>query len=200
MKLKDIKDELGKFYEPLKEIDKLRPCQEKAIKAGIFKEKSILICTPTASGKCLHYSSRVLLSDGQLIKIGELYEKNLRKINILSLDENDLKIKKRDVSCIYKIYHNKHLLEIRTGLGNKIRVTPEHPFLVKRSSDLEWIEAQDLKTDDFFVVPRTTTTYPNTFKFNKNEMFQSFSNCYVKYPELLYDLILTIKKPYRYFS
>lgn len=31
----------------------LRPCQTKAIKAGLFEGKNLLICTPTASGKTL---------------------------------------------------------------------------------------------------------------------------------------------------
>lgn len=31
----------------------LRPCQEKAIAAGLFEEKNLLVCTPTASGKTL---------------------------------------------------------------------------------------------------------------------------------------------------
>lgn len=34
-------------------ITTLRPAQEKAIKAGLFKDKSLLVCTPTASGKTL---------------------------------------------------------------------------------------------------------------------------------------------------
>jgi helicase len=31
----------------------LRPCQYKAIDAGLFKDKNLLVCTPTASGKTL---------------------------------------------------------------------------------------------------------------------------------------------------
>lgn len=34
-------------------IKDLRPAQEKAIKAGLFQGKNLLICTPTASGKTL---------------------------------------------------------------------------------------------------------------------------------------------------
>ncbi|MFH1134205.1 MAG: DEAD/DEAH box helicase [Nanoarchaeota archaeon] len=33
------------------EIAELRPAQEKAIKAGLFEGKNLLVCTPTASGK-----------------------------------------------------------------------------------------------------------------------------------------------------
>ena len=34
-------------------ITELRPAQEKAIQAGLFKGKNLLVCTPTASGKTL---------------------------------------------------------------------------------------------------------------------------------------------------
>ncbi len=34
-------------------VKELRPCQEKAIKSGLFEGKNLLVCTPTASGKTL---------------------------------------------------------------------------------------------------------------------------------------------------
>jgi helicase len=46
-----IPDELYKILE--KDITKLRPAQEKAIKKGLLNRKSLLVCTPTASGKTL---------------------------------------------------------------------------------------------------------------------------------------------------
>lgn len=55
MKLKDIKDKLPKeLYEILnKEIEELRPSQEKSIKKRLLERKNVLVCTPTASGKTL---------------------------------------------------------------------------------------------------------------------------------------------------
>jgi helicase len=55
IKLKQIKKDIPKkIYEILtKEVEILRPSQEKAIKQGLFKQKNMLICTPTASGKTL---------------------------------------------------------------------------------------------------------------------------------------------------
>ncbi|MDK2850082.1 MAG: ATP-dependent helicase [Candidatus Woesearchaeota archaeon] len=56
MQLEDIKKELEpRFYEVLKreDINELRPAQEKAIKQGLFSNKNMLVCTPTASGKTL---------------------------------------------------------------------------------------------------------------------------------------------------
>ncbi len=55
MKLELIKDHIPeKLYTILKkDIKELRPAQAKAIEAGLFEGKNLLICTPTASGKTL---------------------------------------------------------------------------------------------------------------------------------------------------
>ena len=55
MKLFELKDKiLPEQYSILeKEIDELRPVQEKAIKAGLFEGKNLLVCAPTASGKTM---------------------------------------------------------------------------------------------------------------------------------------------------
>ena len=55
MKLETIKTQIPKeLYSVLeKEITDLRPAQEKAIKKGLLKDKNLLVCTPTASGKTL---------------------------------------------------------------------------------------------------------------------------------------------------
>ncbi|MBD3263249.1 DEAD/DEAH box helicase [Candidatus Woesearchaeota archaeon] len=54
MQLKQLKDYLPeKLFLGLKnqDIDKLRPCQEKAIRAGLLEGDNLLVCTPTGSGK-----------------------------------------------------------------------------------------------------------------------------------------------------
>lgn len=55
MKLETIKDKVPeKLYSILeKDIGKLRPAQAKAVEHGLFDNKNLLICTPTASGKTL---------------------------------------------------------------------------------------------------------------------------------------------------
>ncbi len=55
MLLEEIKKDISKeIYEILKkDIKELRPSQSKAIKAGLFQNKNLLVCTPTASGKTL---------------------------------------------------------------------------------------------------------------------------------------------------
>jgi helicase len=56
MKLNDVQTKLNPdFYKTLidNNISEFRPCQEKAINAGLLDFKSLLVCTPTASGKTL---------------------------------------------------------------------------------------------------------------------------------------------------
>jgi len=55
MEFKSIKNKIPEeLYSILeKEITKLRPAQEKAIKKGLLERKNLLVCTPTASGKTL---------------------------------------------------------------------------------------------------------------------------------------------------
>ncbi len=56
MKVEDIKTHLDpRLYEIVASqgFDVLRPSQAKSIKAGLFEGKSLLVCTPTGSGKTL---------------------------------------------------------------------------------------------------------------------------------------------------
>ncbi|MBI2656593.1 DEAD/DEAH box helicase [Candidatus Woesearchaeota archaeon] len=55
MELTSIKGRIPKeLYAILeKEITKLRPAQEKSVKKGLLNGRSLLVCTPTASGKTL---------------------------------------------------------------------------------------------------------------------------------------------------
>ena len=56
MKLSDFKSKIpSNIYSVLSEkgFDNLRPSQYKAINQGLFSDKNLLICTPTASGKTL---------------------------------------------------------------------------------------------------------------------------------------------------
>lgn len=56
MKVEDIKAHLDpRLYEIVASqgFDVLRPSQAKSIKAGLFERKSLLVCTPTGSGKTL---------------------------------------------------------------------------------------------------------------------------------------------------
>jgi len=55
MKFSNLKGKLPeKLFNALAgKLEELRPCQEKALEAGLLDGKNLLVCTPTASGKTL---------------------------------------------------------------------------------------------------------------------------------------------------
>ena len=56
MQISKLKKQIPfKVFEYLekRKFKELRPCQYKAIQAGLFKDNNLLVCTPTASGKTL---------------------------------------------------------------------------------------------------------------------------------------------------
>ncbi len=72
MELADLKEKLpAALYTILERegIKEMRPCQEKAIAAGLFENRSLLVCTPTASGKTL--VAEMALMSSMLNKIGK---------------------------------------------------------------------------------------------------------------------------------
>lgn len=78
MLLKDIKQKIStSVYDLLaKDINELRPAQEKAIKLGLFEGKSLLVCTPTASGKTLI---------AELAAVKTILDHNLKAVYIVPL-------------------------------------------------------------------------------------------------------------------
>jgi len=78
MDLKLIKNKIPKdLYTILeKDIKKLRPAQEKAVKKGLLDGKNLLVCTPTASGKTLI---------AELAALKNIIEKNGKAIYIVPL-------------------------------------------------------------------------------------------------------------------
>ena len=117
MKLSAIRKELpSSVYDVLsKEIKELRPSQEKAVKAGLFKGENLLVCTPTASGKTLIAEmlmlKRILEEKGKAVYIVPLkalatekykeFKKKYPMINIAlsigDLDSNDKGLWKKDI-------------------------------------------------------------------------------------------------------
>jgi helicase len=78
-------------------ITELRPAQEKAIKAGLFSGKSLLVCTPTASGKTL------IAEMAAAKKILEGQGKTIYIVPLIALATEKHKEFKRKYSHLFKI-------------------------------------------------------------------------------------------------
>jgi helicase len=105
MKLENIKHLINKSVYPIfeKEIELLRPAQEKAINAGLLNNQNLLICTPTASGKTFI---------AELAFLKNIIEKNKKAIYIVPL--------KALASEKYKDFSKKYgnLMKISLSIGD----------------------------------------------------------------------------------
>lgn len=99
MKLINLKDKIPvKIYKELekKGFEELRPNQVKSIKAGLFEDKNLLVCTPTASGKTLVGElaalNAVLHDKGKAVYVVPLRALASEKFKQFKKDYPDLKI------------------------------------------------------------------------------------------------------------
>ena len=78
MRLNELKGRIPQqLYSVLeKEITELMPAQEKAVKAGLLEGKSLLVCTPTSSGKTLI---------AELAAISAILEKGKKAVYVVPL-------------------------------------------------------------------------------------------------------------------
>ncbi len=99
MKISEFKDKIpGKVYELLERrgFEELRPSQWKSVKAGLFEDKNLLVCTPTASGKTLvaelAFLNAVLHDKGKAVYIVPLKALASEKHKQFKKDYPNLKI------------------------------------------------------------------------------------------------------------
>lgn len=97
-------------------------------------------------GASLTYDSLIALKDGRFLEIGRIVENGLN-VYILSLDDKKNKIIKEKVVNLIKNPPTTNFIEIVTYGNFKLRLTPEHLMLAKRTekSKIEHITAKNLK-------------------------------------------------------
>lgn len=91
---------------------------------------------------CLHADTFTYLLDGTITTLGELYRSGVEAVEILSIDQNTLKVVPavahnfRIGQYTDKVYH------IVLSNGTDIKCTSNHPFMLH---DGTWIKAEDIK-------------------------------------------------------
>ena len=121
-------------------------------------------------GKCVTAETEVVLADGVIRPIKEIYDElsssmpmlddkkgeilDLSKSNLrlLSLDETGV-VSPKKASHLWKL-KAKRVIEVSTKHGSKIKVTPEHPFFsIDSKGDVVKVRADRLSGGDFILVP-----------------------------------------------
>lgn len=119
-------------------------------------------------GKCVSGDSLIFL-ENEVILAEQLFEK-IKKLGkaakiteneevyeapqeIYALTYEDGKVSKKRITHAWKLKNDDPLIQVELKDGRKIKVTPEHKFLVLKNEEIVEIEARNLKLGDKVIVP-----------------------------------------------
>ena len=113
---------------------------------GFHKSDLVVLAARPAMGKCLSADAEIVLDDGSVTTIEEIYAH--RKGNLLTLGE-DMKFSLTRPSA-YVDDGVKPVFKVKTRLGREIKTTATHPFLTVGG----WRKLGELSVGDHVAVPR----------------------------------------------
>lgn len=148
----------------------------------IAKGGTACIPGPFGSGKCVAGDTPVLLGDGTLTRMEDLYHKCAQegyvthdnghetvveiKPSLSFFSLNTTKIEKTSSNIAYK-GKSEYLVKIRTRSGREVKVTPVHKlFKVNHVGEIVPTEARELAPGDFLLSIRRTKADNKNAKFN----------------------------------
>ena len=146
-----------------------------ARKYGKLGGGGILMYGPPGCGKCMTGETPVMLFNGGIKLIAEIYEqfselgeKKIGEhewviekpgIELPSFNPKTLKIEKKKVEFIYRQRYSGKIYRITTSSGRMISVTPEHPF-ISIQNGINKVKAAELSVGTYIAVPRILPTEP----------------------------------------
>lgn len=122
-----------------------------AMTGGFQLSDLIIVAGRPSMGKCLHERSQILLADGQLVTIAELYRR--RHAPLLTLDR-DWRFRLAEASDFIDD-GVKPVFRVTTRLGREVETTLTHPYLTVSG----WRSLAQLQPGDRIAVPRRLNVF-----------------------------------------
>ncbi|MEA5618845.1 replicative DNA helicase [Cronbergia sp. UHCC 0137] len=117
-----------------------------AMTTGFQRSDLIIVAGRPSMGKCLSYDSEIVLADGQIATIEELYQQ--RQGSLLTLND-DWKLTFTQPSAFVND-GIKPVFRVTTRLGRAIETTITHPFLTIKG----WQRLENLQVGNKIAIPR----------------------------------------------
>lgn len=127
--------------------------------------KHFAVLAQTGAGKCVTPDSEIVLNDGSLEKIKDIFESSdqvikssqneeLRMLDGISVKAFDDSYQQVDADALYA-YRKKadKILKVKTTSGREIEVTKEHPLL-RAEKGYEFAKAENLQEGEHIGIPR----------------------------------------------
>ncbi len=138
-------------------------------------ESNLLMIGDPGVAKCCHGDTQILKVNGETKTIEEIVNQQLEinstqiedgyyakgSLPIFTIDGHG-KLKKSVSTIFWKREAPRTMYKITTNLGNKIIVTPTHPFFITKYCKIESLEAKSLNIGDFIASPRVLNTESNS--------------------------------------
>jgi replicative DNA helicase len=118
---------------------------------GFQRSDLIIIAGRPSMGKCLAHDAEILLADGSIAKIAEIYQQ--QQAAILTLG-SDWKFQLTQPSAFIDD-GIKPVFKVKTRLGRSIETTITHPYLTIQG----WQQLAELKVGDKIAIPRTLPVF-----------------------------------------
>ncbi|MCV6637301.1 replicative DNA helicase [Candidatus Albibeggiatoa sp. nov. NOAA] len=137
--------------------------------SGLQPSDMVIVAGRPSMGKCLTADSEILLSDGNIATIEQLYQQ--KQAHLLTLND-DFKLQLTHASEFVDD-GIKPVFKVKTRLGRSIETTLSHPFLTISG----WKPLAELKVGDKVAVPRVLPVFGSnileTQSFDKDETLPS---------------------------
>lgn len=104
----------------------------------------------------------------------EFGEKNIEEITL----QDKVLTHGTNIKPIYQTMRRKakELIQLKVRSGDDLLLTPNHPVYVKRNGKYEWVEADELTTDDRLLTPADISDYKytdgNVFQIKDNNIYR----------------------------
>jgi replicative DNA helicase len=119
--------------------------------SGLQPSDLVVVAARPSMGKCLAHDSEIVLSDGSLVTIEEIYRR--RKAELLTL-ASDFKFRRARPSHFVDD-GVKPVYRVTTRLGRTVQTTLSHPFLTVDG----WKPLQQLRVGERVAVPRIVNVF-----------------------------------------
>lgn len=119
--------------------------------SGLQRTDLIIVAARPSMGKCLEANSLIVLDDGSLTTIEEIYRRKSAKL--LTLKDN-LKFKQTEASDFIDD-GIKPVFQVTTKLGRQIETTATHPYLTING----WQKLENLRVGTKIAVPRILNVF-----------------------------------------
>jgi len=121
--------------------------------SGLQDSDMVIVAARPSVGKCLTADAEILLADGSIVTIGEIYRRRQGRLMTLG---NDWRFRFTEPSAFVDD-GLKPAFRVTTRLGRRVETTASHPFLTLDG----WLPLAALHTGDRIAVPRHLDVFGN---------------------------------------